>query len=427
MKYNFDEHFKRYEQYDPSVPVWCLTPNEGCYTHRFFNTVPISPSGRYIAVLNMPYEDKPSRFGDGAKVVVIDLFNAQERTVATTYGWEHQLGANINWGASDNELIFNDVDINTHEAFAVCLNIETGQKRRLEHTIYHVSPNGRTGVGSNSVSMCRTQLGYGVTLPEDMVPIHDINTDDDGLWTVDISTGKAKLLLSIKEIFERTHSERERFLLQDFGVYCFHSTWSPDGKKIMFTTRHVPPEHKTGFHIIAVENALEYCVYTCNADGSGLEIAVDESQWSKGGHHTTWAPTSDALTMNLNIYNNGMRLCKAELVGRHVERLIEHVQGSGHPSFHPEKNIMVSDTYGFEDLAYGDGTVPIRIIDLDLYDEHPSPIRINIVHEHTDKSPVLRVDPHPVWGRCANYVIFNGHTDGCRRVFIADMTKFLDI
>ncbi len=418
--YGFDKIFPRYTGFNPSVPVWCLTPNDGCYTHRFFDTNPISPSGRYLAVLNMPYEDKPAVFADSADVVVVDLLTGVQKTIAQTKGWENQLGANINWDADDSELIYNDLDTETLEAFAYCIDLATGTKRKLEHAIYHVSPDGRTGVSPNMTTMRRTQLGYGVAIPDKKVAIHSIDTDDDGVWAVDIKTGKAKLLLSIKEIFERTHTALERKLLKDYGVYSFHTKWSPDGKKIMFTTRHVPKECKDGFNQIG-NKAMQFCVYTCNADGSELNIAIDETQWVKGGHHTTWAPTSDYLTMNLRIYNDELKLCRATLTGRHVEALIADVQGSGHPSYHPRKNIMVTDTYAIEPLAYGDGTVPIRVIDFDKDEELSPPIRINIKHEYSSGNSVLRVDPHPVWDKSADYIVFNGHTGGCRRVFIADM------
>ena len=38
--------------------------------------------------------------------------------MAETCGWEPQMGANINWGATDEQLFFNDVDTETWEPFA---------------------------------------------------------------------------------------------------------------------------------------------------------------------------------------------------------------------------------------------------------------------------------------------------------------------
>ncbi len=425
--YNFDNVFKRYEEFNPLVPVWCLTPNEGCYTHRFFDTVPISPSGKYLAVLNMPYENKEAQFGDEADVVLINLLNGEEKTIAKTKGWQHQMGANINWGENDEVLIYNDVDMHSKKVFAVKINPFTGEKTNLSHDIYHVSPNGKYGVCSNLAAMGKTQYGYGATVPESVIPLNDVFTENDGIWVTNISDGTSKLILSLKEIFEKTHSELELSHLKDGICYVFHTKWSPNSEKIMFSTRWAPMTHKDKFDLNASpDKPLLYCVYTCNADGSELEIAVDESQWCKEGHHTTWYPDSSFLTMNLNLELKGLKLCKASLTGRHVEKLIDSVPGSGHPSFHKSKNIMISDAYANEDIAYGDGTVPIRVIDFDNNIEKPVPIRINVAHEGSKISAKYRVDPHVVWDKTGKYCVFNGHTNGCRRVFIADMSIYVN-
>ena len=129
--------FPRYDQFSPKVPVWCLTPDWGGCIHRFFDTPPISPSGRFAAVFRMPFEDRQPRPGDKGQVVVIDLESGTERVVAETSGWEPQMGANINWGATDNELYFNDVDTQAWKPFAWKVDPQSGKRERMEGTVYH--------------------------------------------------------------------------------------------------------------------------------------------------------------------------------------------------------------------------------------------------------------------------------------------------
>ncbi len=58
--------FPPYHRYDPEVPVFNLTPDlPGCF-HRFFDTSPISPGGRYAAFLRMPDETRRNRPGEKA-------------------------------------------------------------------------------------------------------------------------------------------------------------------------------------------------------------------------------------------------------------------------------------------------------------------------------------------------------------------------
>src|SRR5690606_6305589 len=130
--------FPRYTDYDPQIPVYCVTPNEGRAIHRFFDTSPFSPSGRYMALLRMPQEDRLPRPGEAARIVLIDLRTGEEREIAETCGWEPQLGANLNWGVDDHTLYFNDVDTRTWEPYIVRLDSLSGASRRLEGSIYRI-------------------------------------------------------------------------------------------------------------------------------------------------------------------------------------------------------------------------------------------------------------------------------------------------
>ena len=425
MLYDFDHVFPRYTLYDPQVPVWCVTPGPGLYTHRFFDTPPISPSGRYLALTRMPYEDHRPIPGDRAQIVVIDLLDGREYVAAETRGWEHQLGANINWGEDDGQLIYNDMDPASYAAYAVCLDWRSGRARRLDHGVYHVSPDGRWGVAGNLAAMQKTQFGYGVPVPEERVPQNTIDTQDDGVYLVDIRTGSSRLVLSLQEIYARTHSARECAFYRQGLCYVFHTKWSPDGSRIMFSTRWVPLRLAEAFNTNGGD--LRFCIYTCRPDGSDLSVAIDETQWVKGGHHTNWLPDGSGLTMNLDIELDGLRFCRASLAGRHVEKLFGgEIPGSGHPSLHRSGKILITDTYAYEPMAYGDGTVPIRVIDMEGRRELPPALRIRVAHPYNGVGAFLRVDPHPVWDRTGRYCILNGHPDDAnRRVYIADMARYL--
>jgi hypothetical protein len=130
-----DSNFPRYLDFDPMVPVWCVTPNRTGCIHRFFDTAPISPSGRYLAVFQLPFEDRQPQPGDAGNVYIVDLETGEDRVVAETCGWETQMGANINWGASDHELFFNDVDTANWQPFAWRIDPLTGQRQRMERTV----------------------------------------------------------------------------------------------------------------------------------------------------------------------------------------------------------------------------------------------------------------------------------------------------
>ena len=70
--------------FEARVPARIVTPGEGRTMHHFFDKSPISPSGRIVALLRIPYEDRRAQPGDAAEVVLVDLETRKERTVAKT-------------------------------------------------------------------------------------------------------------------------------------------------------------------------------------------------------------------------------------------------------------------------------------------------------------------------------------------------------
>src|SRR4029453_19316508 len=114
--------FERSTDFAPAVPVYRVTPGLAGAIHRFHDTSPFSPSGRYLAVTCLPYEDRLPTPGSVADIVVVDLEAGTHATVAQTRGWDTQLGAQLQWGADDRSLYFNDVEPGDWLPFGVRLD-----------------------------------------------------------------------------------------------------------------------------------------------------------------------------------------------------------------------------------------------------------------------------------------------------------------
>jgi hypothetical protein len=94
--------------------------------------------------------------------------------------------------------------------------------------------------------------------------------------------------------------------------------------------------------------------------------------------------------------------------------------GSGHPSYHPSGRYLITDAYPHEDVAFGDDTTPIRLIDT------KTETCVNIARVYVSAARgEFRVDPHPAWSPSGRYVVFNGCDNGTRQVYIADVAKAL--
>ena len=417
------EKFPRYEDYDPKVPVWCVTPELNGCIHRFFDTSPISPSGRYIALFQLPFEDRQPEPGDTGNIILVDLEGGETRVVATTHGWEPQMGANINWGGSDHELFFNDVDMTTWQPFAWKLNPLSGERQRMEGTLYHASPDGKYLISANMTTMRRTQPGYGVQVPDRTVRQNIGPVDDDGFYLTDTTTGKRRLFVSIAEMISKADPP---ILIDDptrYEIYGFHSKFNPQGDWLMLSLRWFPAHDEPVFNMFKLNHtAVRYAWVTMPLSGSPKHCAVGPEQWEKGGHHGTWFPDGERISMNLNIDRDGLRFVQVNRDGSDLHKMLDDVLGSGHPTVYPGGQYLVTDTYTHEPTAFGDGTIPIRWINLETGEEQML-VRINTQQPCEDS--VLRVDPHPAWNRTWRYLTFNAFVDGTRKVFIADLKSVL--
>lgn len=412
--------FPAYEDFGPSVPVHCVTPDGTGYIHRYYDSSPFSPSGRYFAVTRLPFEDRLPKPGDTAEICVVDLATGELRTVAETRGWDVQLGAQLQWGADDSTLLYNDLETRDWMPYGVRLDPLTGEHRRLAGTVYSVSPDGRWAASPCLRRMAVTQRGYGVVVPGDHVPQNRGAPSDDGIWLTDLESGDTRLLVSLARIAQEAlppiaaTGRRGDF----FG---FHVKWNPQGTRLMLVLRWLPRswlpwKRKRRF------GAKQ--VITMDADGGNLRVTVSAERWARGGHHPNWCPDGEHVLMNLNTQGDGLRFARLRLDGSACETLAPNVPASGHPTLHPDGRHLLTDVYVDEPLAFDDGTAPIRLVDLDGGME-TTLVRIRIQPLAERATGALRVDPHPAWDRSYTRIAFNACPDGRRKVFVADLRDLL--
>ncbi len=384
--------------------------DDGCI-HRFFDTSPISPSGRYIAVFRLPYEDHAPVAGDEGEVVVFELATGKQVYSAMTRGWEMQMGANVQWGATDRELFYNDVDTETWSDFAVCADIYSGNVRRCPGTVFMVSPDGRKLSSYNLQKSRFAQTGYGVVVPNDKVTRNIGPVADDGVYVTDLEKNECRMIASIKDIYENALPSIRIEDPENYEYYCFQTKWNPQGTRLLTTVQWTP----------LGGGERRRAVITMNPDGSDIRTAVTPDQWWKGGHHINWMPDGEHLSMNLNVDGKpGVEIVSVRYDGSELTNLYH--TGSGHPSFHPHGlPYVLTDAYSGE-VILEDGRTPIRLIDIGKVRE--------TVAASVDLPQIrnfeLRIDAHPVWDKTGRYVVFNGQKDGKRCVYMIDMQELIN-
>lgn len=437
---NLAANFDAYTEFDPICPVFCVSPKGKIAQHRFYDSSPISPSGRYVALTEYDYEDHLPTPGDVAHVSVIDLTSGQEAYRYTTAAWDTQLGTQVQWGPTDEDLYFNVMNTDTWVPYGLRVNIITGDTIELGHTVYMVSPDGTRALSPCLRRIGKIQPGYGVIVPEETIPDEDPLTD--GIYDTNTQTGETRLLISIQAITDQFPAVFGTLNRDKGNFYGFHVKWSPDGQKIMFILRWRDSMMRKG--------QSKNWLITMDAAGEDLAIAIDAKTW-KGGHHPTWCPDSKHIVMNLarenpkipaarlvdlcerilrklkiNIRTNALqlRLAMFKYDGKGMRTFSTTHYGSGHPTYHPESNAVLTDAYPNERVAAGDGTVPLRWIKAQD-DSSTQALRIATRPRFSGPRQEWRVDPHPAWNLDRTHITFNACPDGYRRVYIADMRPLL--
>lgn len=382
----------------------------GGVIHRFFDTSPISPSGKYVALFRFPSEARSPKPGDVGEVILVNIKSGKERVVAQSRGWEMQLGANVQWGATDNELYFNDVDTTTWTGFAVQLNPKTGKSIRMGGTVFMVSADGKKLASYNLEKSRYAQVGYGVVVPDKFTSRNKGIVDNDGIYITDVATNECKMVVSIKEIYEKSIPAISNSNPNDFEYYCFQVKWNPQSTRLLATVQRTPR---------AGGDRLR-SIITMRPDGSEIRTAITNEQWSKGGHHINWTPDGEHLSMNLNVDGKpGIEIITVKYDGTDMK--IAYPKGSGHPSFHPKGlPFIVTDAYAGE-MPLTDGKTPIRLINI----KNQTEINIAEIVLPAIKNFEFRVDAHPAWDKSGRYVVFNGTDNGTRCVYLADLKNVL--
>lgn len=415
--------FRPYRSGQTLGKVYQVTPSDGFYTNTYYDVCPWSPSGRYLAVTRMPYQNRITVMGDTAEVCVINLEEQSIRAVYRTRCWGYQLGGNLHWGNSDRFLYTNDVIDNQH-AVGIRIDLESEEVLALAGPQYDVDPRRETIIGPTLEFLNTTQYSYGPpAATADRSSFEQLPpgaATDEGLWETNVKTGQKQLLISLQKA--AAHLSDPDFY-QNGTFYLFHTKYSPDGEKIMLVLRY-PFLPKTG------KKARNPVLLTCDRSGKNIREVVSRERWAQGGHHPTWHPDSQRIIMNLTptwLGDGTLRFCQFNADGSNFNVLSTEHTGSGHPSITPDNHYLLADAYPMEkEFATDDGEVPIRLLDLTTQEEQTiCTIFTRLDYGMSRFWGPSKLDAHPVWSRDYQQVCFNGAPEGNRQVLIADLSQVL--
>lgn len=212
-----------FAQVDLSNHVKRVYEGEKSTTLSIFNTNPESPNGRYLAYLKYKEIVKGDHRGPEveAYLMIKERETAKTTEIATVHTTNHN-GANALW-VNDTLITCQIEHLQDFEIF----NVKSGNS-------IHGRIRGELGHDA------RNNLIYFSRSNERLMELHKnrkpFNTSEEGIWTLDIISGKERQIVGLHKV-ENVFKQQNPDINND-RVQLLHVTPSPNGSKILFDYRH---------------------------------------------------------------------------------------------------------------------------------------------------------------------------------------------
>lgn len=360
----------------------------------YYDITPFSYDERFLLSVHAPYRNLPPE--PGAEVLVgyydlnDDALSFFEIGKTTTWCW--QQGCRLQWHPekSNRMVLYNRLVDGQYGC--VIQDIESNEAiKTYKRPIYAVSKNGRWGLSLNFSRLHRLRPGYGYAeLPDDTEG--QPAPEADGIWRMDMKTGKEDFLFSIAEI---THFEPLESM-KGAEHYFNHILFNPNETRFMF------------FHVWLNDGKRFIRLITCNFDGKDLYPLINEGHVS----HYTWKSNDELLAYSTHkdtgrhyhLYKD--KSADRKVIGEGV------LNQDGHPSYSPDSSLLLTDTYPDK---YRDQHLLIYKL------ETGELCKIGAFYTPPDLKGEVRCDLHPRWSPSGRFICFDSAHEGRRKMYLVDV------
>ena len=267
--------------FSKSLPVRRISPEGEHFFFGYYDLQPFNADESLHLTHRSSFRNRLQCKEDSVEVGFIEMGTGKYQPLDTTYAWNFQQGAMLQWNpqAPDREVIYNT--LMDGQQCGVVMDIYSGQKRYLDRPVANVSRDGKYALSINMSRLYNFRPGYGYAFPEDAFYYknHDAN---DGVFLIDMETGRSKLVLSMQQIWDFSGS----FFQKDEKMIINHITFNPDASRFVALVRNFPAPGQR--HMTAL--------ITANRDGSDLYLLSDYGVQS----HYYWLNNRDIV-----FYNDG--------------------------------------------------------------------------------------------------------------------------
>lgn len=381
------------------MPVKRISPDGGHFFFGYYDLQPYNFNETLHLAHRVSFIDRLQTKNDSADVGFIEVGTGRYEKLDTTFAWNFQQGAMLQWNPvlPDREVVYNSYDKNGY--CGVIMDIHNGKKRFLERPVANVSNDGRYALGINMQRLYDFRPGYGYA-GEDLF-YESNHPENDGVYVIDMQTGKAKLILSLDDIWSFSGG----FFEKDEKIIVNHLTFNTSGTRFLLLVRNFPQpgeKHKTA-------------TITANRSGKDLYMLADFGMQS----HYFWKSEKDVV-----IYSDGKELsCKRGWGNNYVytdKTRNGYIIADGffeednHMSFSPDKRLMITDTY-----PDSNGYQTVRMFCPDKNTVTDLGSFRTLPFDTTD----IRCDLHPRWNRSGDSITFDSTHEGFRGIYSMGLTE----
>ena len=313
-----------------------------------------------------------------------------------TPAFNFQQGSMLRWLKTDSYNIIYNTVVDGYLVSKI-KDLTTGRERIIPMPIQTVNTLGTEALTLNykRLHKIRPEYGYKINV---LNFSEEMPYNEDGIWRVDLSTGKSKLIISLEDLIAYEH-RREMDKSQH---KINHIMYSPSGERFVFMHRWIGPYGKFSR------------LYTANLDGTDLYLLADDRMVS----HYSWYDDDHILAFARKepIGDKYFLFKDKSSEFRIIGDGILDIYGDGHPSYSPDKRWIITDTYP-------DKARMRYLILFDTYTEKA--IILGKFFAPWKFNGYYRCDLHPRWSPSGTKISIDSAHEGIRRSYIIDISDII--
>lgn len=368
-----------------------ISPNDGMeYFFGYYDKSPWDATDRFMLCIRVKDAYSSVAPKETADILLIDTQDNLYKVIGKTDSWNVQQGCMLQWLGPDyfERIIYND--FRDGRNCSVILNIKTNKEIILPMPVYSVSQDGKFALSLDFSRLHRLRKGYGYSNLPDLTR-YDKCPDKPCIWYISLESGDVKPILKYTDFanFE------PRPDMEDSEHKVNHIMLNPSGNRFMVLHRWLKGSRKYTRLV------------TVNIDGTDMYNLSDDDMVS----HCFWKSDTEILAFaRKKDIGNGYYLLKDRT--QDYKHMWPKLTSDGHPSYSPNKSIIVTDTY------------PDRARIATIYCIKGDKInRLARVFAPFKYDNDVRCDLHPRWNRAGDTVCFDSAFEGQRGLYVVKVVK----